>query len=108
MRGWQWAGWVCLQWSSLAWAGHGLQPLPSANNHAEALMQTQTQAQSAKVDRQLSKREAEVRRLRKAVDKQESDSRKASERLRQQDRAILELRRQLQAIQAAKPGAGSP
>ncbi|MCW8808832.1 MAG: hypothetical protein OQK79_12105 [Rhodanobacter sp.] len=104
MRGWQWAGWVCLQWSSLAWAGHGQQPLPSANNHAAA----STQAPSAKVERQLSKREAEVRRLRKTVDKQESDSRKASERLRQQDRAIIELRRQLQAIQATKPGAGSP
>lgn len=100
MRGWQWAGWVCLLWSSLAWAGSGQRP-PSNERAAP------TQASSAKVDRKLSQREAEVGRLRKAVDKQESDSRKASERLQQQDRTINELHRQLQAIQAIKPAAGS-
>ena len=48
---------------------------------------------------------AEVRQLQQAVARQESNSRVASERLRQQDEAIARLQRQLQAAQAPSAAA---
>jgi septal ring factor EnvC (AmiA/AmiB activator) len=65
-------------------------------------------AWSATVDRQLSQHEAEVSRLRKAVAMEESDNRKAGERLDQQDRTIAKLQRQLRAIRTTGPASGGP
>lgn len=48
-----------------------------------------------------------MKRLERDVDKQESDSRRASERLQQQDQTIAELRKQLDALKSA-PAAGEP
>jgi uncharacterized protein YggE len=47
---------------------------------------------------------AEIARLESDVARQESDSRKASERLQRQDQAIAELQRQLQQLKAAGAG----
>jgi len=49
---------------------------------------------------QLISREAEVKRLKQDLDRQESDSKRASERLQQQDHAIAELQKQLHELQA--------
>jgi len=48
----------------------------------------------------LLRSQAEVRQLEQDVDRQESDSRQASERLEQQDQEIAELRKQLRALQS--------
>jgi len=49
---------------------------------------------------QLVSRQAEVKRLEQDLDRQESDSKRASERLQQQDQAIAELQKQLHELQA--------
>ncbi|NMW24757.1 MAG: hypothetical protein A2211_05475 [Rhodanobacter sp. RIFOXYA1_FULL_67_6] len=54
----------------------------------------------AAVRQQLISRQAEVKRLKQDLDRQESDSKRASERLRQQDHAIAELQKQLHELQA--------
>jgi chromosome segregation ATPase len=41
-----------------------------------------------------------VKRLEQDLDRQESDSKRASERLQQQDQAIAELQKQLHELQA--------
>lgn len=102
MRGWQRAGWICWLASSLAWAGNARPVSPAGGQPAPA------GAWPATVDRQLSQHEAEVSRLRKEVAMEESDSRKAGERLDQQDRTIAKLQRQLQAIRTAGPAPGGP
>ncbi|HEY8682310.1 MAG TPA: hypothetical protein VIM06_04005 [Rhodanobacter sp.] len=55
----------------------------------------------------LTRHQAEVRRLEQDVARQESESRRASERLRQQDQAIADLHKQLQSLHA-KPPLGHP
>lgn len=55
----------------------------------------------------MARQQAEVRRLQKDVTAQESDSRAAAEKLRQQDAEIAELRRQLQAAQRTGKVAGA-
>ena len=55
------------------------------------------------VQQRLAQHQAEVKRLEQDVARQESDSRQASERLQQQDQAIAELRRQLEALHAKSP-----
>lgn len=49
---------------------------------------------------QLVSRQVEVKRLKQDLSRQESDSRRASERLQQQDQAIDELKKQLHELQA--------
>ncbi len=49
-------------------------------------------------DRQLVRSQVEVKRLEQDLDKQESASKRASERLQQQDQTIAELRKQLQEL----------
>lgn len=48
---------------------------------------------------QLVNRQAEVKRLKQDLNRQESDSERASERLQQQDQAIAELQKQLHELQ---------
>lgn len=57
------------------------------------------------VQQRLAQHQAEVKQLEQAVARQESDSKRASERLQQQDQAIAELQKQLDALHA-KPAAG--
>ena len=54
----------------------------------------------AAAQQQLVSRQAEVKRLKQDLDRQESDSKRASERLQQQDHAIAELQKQLHELQA--------
>jgi peptidoglycan hydrolase CwlO-like protein len=54
----------------------------------------------AAAQQQLVSRQAEVKRLEQDLDRQESDSKRASERLQQQDQAIAELQKQLHELQA--------
>ncbi|WP_426702699.1 hypothetical protein ACPPVV_06775 [Rhodanobacter sp. Col0626] len=56
-------------------------------------------------NRELVRSQAEVKRLQRDLGKQESDSKRASERLQQQDQKIAELRKQLQEMQVS-PVAG--
>ena len=79
-----------------AWAAAG-NPLPyPASGPAPA------QA-SAQARQRLAQHQAEVRRLEQDVARQESDSKRASERLQQQDQAIADLQRQLDALHAKPP-----
>lgn len=55
---------------------------------------------SAAAQQQLVSRQVEVKRLKQDLDRQESDSKRASERLQQQDQAIAELQKQLHELQA--------
>ncbi len=54
----------------------------------------------AATQQQLTRRQAEVKRLKQDLDRQESNSQRASERLQQQDHAIAELQKQLHELQA--------
>lgn len=76
---------------STAWAG-GQVESPSA---ASAAVKP-----AAAIQQQLASHQAEVKRLEQDLGRQESDSKRASERLQQQDRAIVELQRQLHELQA--------
>ena len=69
------------------------QPEPVAAPHAVASDQ-----------RKLDRSEAEVKRLQHDVQQQERDSQRAGERLQQQDQKIVELQRQLQALQPSQSG----
>ena len=51
---------------------------------------------------QLVSRQAEVKRLEQDLSRQESDSRRASERLQQQDQAIAELQKQLHELKTER------
>jgi septal ring factor EnvC (AmiA/AmiB activator) len=76
---------------STAWAS-GQAKSPSAS---PAVVKSPAAAQQ-----QLVSRQAEVKRLKQDVNRQESDSKRASERLQQQDQAIAELQMQLHELQA--------
>lgn len=76
---------------STAWAGSDQpEPLP-AGQAATSLLQAR---------QRLTRHQAEVKRLEQDVARQESGSKRASERLQQQDQAIAELRKQLQELRA--------
>jgi septal ring factor EnvC (AmiA/AmiB activator) len=64
-----------------------------------------TSASVPQANRELVRRQAEVKRLEQDLGKQKLDSQRASERLQQQDKAIAELHKQLQELQA-NPAAG--
>jgi peptidoglycan hydrolase CwlO-like protein len=76
---------------STAWAGSQAKS-PSA---APAAVKSPAAAQQ-----QLTSRQAEVKRLKQDLDRQESDSQRASERLQQQDQAIADLQKKLHELQA--------
>jgi chromosome segregation ATPase len=75
--------------ATVAWAG-GQSTRPS-NSAA-------TTTPPYQADRQLVRSQVEVKRLEKDLDKRESASKRASERLQQQDQTIAELRQQLQEL----------
>jgi uncharacterized membrane protein (DUF106 family) len=52
----------------------------------------------------VTRSQAEVKRLEQDIARQESDSKRASERLQEQDQAIAELQKELHKVQA-KPAA---
>jgi septal ring factor EnvC (AmiA/AmiB activator) len=60
-------------------------------------------AVQAQARQRLAQRQAEVKRLEQDVARQESDSKQASERLQQQDQAIADLQKQLDALRAKPP-----
>jgi len=70
----------------------------SADGHASKAVRKQTAA--------VSRQRAEVQRLQRDVAAQESGSRAAAERLKQQDAEIAELQRQLQTAQQSGAAAG--
>ena len=78
---------------SAAWAGDRAKSLPAASAPAKSL---------AAAQRQLAGSQAEVTRLEQALERRESDSQRASERLQQQDQAIAELQKQLHDVQAGR------
>lgn len=85
------ASFVLLASSGMAAAKHV--PGAAARSHG--------QADPARVGAHLKQSAAEVKRLQQDVTRQESRSRQAAERLREQDRALEQLRRQLQATRGA-------
>lgn len=60
-----------------------------------------------KIQRRMQHDQIEVRRLEREVARQESDSDRASQRLREQDQQIAELRRKLSQLQP-EPAVGHP
>ncbi len=56
-----------------------------------------------RVDRRLALRRAEVGQLQRAIARQQAHSQQASQRLREQDRQIAELQRQLQVLHGGAP-----
>ncbi|HET6432611.1 hypothetical protein [Dyella sp.] len=62
-----------------------------------------TQADPQRIGLHLKRTASEVQQLQQAVAAQESRSRQAQERLREQDRALEQLRQQLQATHPAPP-----
>jgi septal ring factor EnvC (AmiA/AmiB activator) len=75
---------------STAWAGGQAK----SSSAVPASMKSPSAAQQ-----QLVSRQVEVKRLEQDLSLQESDSRRASERLQQQDQAIAELQKQLHELQ---------
>ena len=94
MRRLQFVSVIGLVLVSTAWAGtNQIGPLP-AGQAATSLPQ---------VRQRLTRNQAEVKRLEQDVARQESDSKQASERLQQQDQAIADLQKQLDALRAKPP-----
>jgi len=91
MRCLQLVGAVGLVLASTAWAGNDQTRPPPAAHAATSLPQ---------VKQRLTQNQVEVKRLEQDVARQESDSKRANERLQQQDQAIAELQKQLQELQA--------
>jgi uncharacterized protein HemX len=87
-------GALCLMASSLAWASNG-EPTPPSTSSTKA-----AQPSPSEIKQRLAQHQVEVNRLEQDVAKQESDSKRANERLQQQDQTITELQQQLQALRA--------
>ena len=90
-------GALCLMASSLAWASNG-EPTPPSTSSTKA-----AQPSPSEIKQRLAQHQVEVKRLEQAVTSQESDSKRASERLQQQDQAIAQLQKQLDALRAKSP-----
>lgn len=82
--------------SATAWAAVDTSAAPAAGSHAAPTSLPQAR-------QRLAQHQVEVTRLEHDVAVQESDSKQASERLQQQDHAIAELHKQLDALQAKPP-----
>ncbi|MHB1271438.1 MAG: hypothetical protein ACYCZD_01490 [Rhodanobacter sp.] len=78
-------------WTALAGNGQPTQPVVGLVRAQASLLQ---------IRQQVCRHRTEVRQLERAVATQTSRSRQASERLQQQDQAIAELHKQLQALHA--------
>jgi septal ring factor EnvC (AmiA/AmiB activator) len=91
MRCLQFMGVLCLLLSSAVWAGTG-QSAPKPGASATSALPA--------VQQRVARSQAEVQRLQRDLDRQETHSRQAGKRLQQQDQAIAELRKQLQALPA--------
>ena len=96
MRCMSFVGVVGLALASTAWAGSGQSGPPQAGQMTTSL---------PPVGQRLVRNQAEVKRLEQDVARQESDSKRASERLQQQDQAIAELQKQLQELRATPAAA---
>ena len=76
---------------------------------ASAVLPTRDTAVAAsplpKIQQQAKHGQTEVKRLKREVARQESDSNRASQRLQEQDEQIAELRRKLSQLQS-EPAAG--
>ncbi|HWU77929.1 MAG TPA: hypothetical protein VN043_15630 [Rhodanobacter sp.] len=92
---------TCIVLAAPAWAEDV--PPPSTSVSAAAAV-PEAARELPQVHRRLRHDQIQVKRLQRDVAKQESDSRRASERLQQQDRAIAELQRQLRQVQANQAG----
>jgi septal ring factor EnvC (AmiA/AmiB activator) len=94
---------TCLVLAGPAWAEGA--PPPSASMSV-AKASPEAARKLPQVHRRLQHDQIQVKRLQRDVAKQESTSRRAGERLQQQDRAIAELQRQLRQFQANHAGEG--
>ena len=94
MRYWLFAGLIGFMAVPAARADGGKPPSHTAAKPVAA------QASLTQAQQHLAQHQAEVKRLEQAVTSQESDSKRASERLQQQDQAIAELQKQLDALRA--------
>lgn len=75
-------------------------PVAWAGGHAKSSPAVPAPVKSpSATERQLLSRQVEVKRLKQDLSRQESDNRRASERLQQQDQAIAELQKQLHELQ---------
>jgi septal ring factor EnvC (AmiA/AmiB activator) len=99
MRYLQLIGVLGLMLSSAVWADGGKSVMHPARQSAHARQRLPRATQ------RLVRHQAEVKRLEQDVARQESDSKQASERLQQQDQAIADLQRQLQALHAGSAAA---
>ena len=81
---------LCVALAALpAWAAAGEQPVPKAE-----------------AEQRVASKNAEVQRLQHDVASQEAKTEQADRKMEEQDRAIADLRRQLEALKSAKAGAG--
>jgi hypothetical protein len=79
---------LCVATAALpAWAAAGEQPAPKA-------------------EQRVASKNAEVQRLQHDVASQEAQSEQADRKMEEQDRAIADLRRQLETLKSAKAAAG--
>ena len=83
-------------------AADGKLPSQPAGKPASATVSV-PHSQQNQTEQQLARHQAEVQQLEQAVALQESDSKQASQRLQQQDQAIAELRKQLDALHPKPP-----
>lgn len=80
--------------SSAAWASSGQAPAEATSAARSVAMPLN------RVRHQQSRSEAEVKRLKRDVIRQQTDSEQASTRLQRQDEAIAELQKQLHALKS--------
>jgi septal ring factor EnvC (AmiA/AmiB activator) len=90
------SGLVCgvLAFASPAWAGQ----VPASSSGGQA----------GQMDQAITKQQARVKQLQDDVGKEESKTHQADDKLKQQDKAIADLQRQLDALKAAPQGSGHP
>ena len=94
------SGLVCgvLAFAAPAWA----EQVPASSSGG------QVSEQGKQVDQAITKQQAKVRQLQDDVGKEESKTHQADDKLKQQDKAIADLQRQLDALKAAPQGSGHP
>ncbi|WP_243050227.1 hypothetical protein [Dyella sp. RRB7] len=94
------SGLVCgvLAFAAPAWAAQ----VPASSSAG------QVAGQAGQVDQAIIRQQAKVRQLQDEVGKQESKTHQADDKLKQQDQAIADLQRQLDALKAAPQGSGHP
>ena len=84
--------------AALVGPSHAWAAPPSVPSGAAAVA-----AALVRIDYRVAQHRAAVRRLQRDIARQQSHSRQASQRLREQDRQIAELQRQLQALHGGSP-----